>query len=234
MFILAKKHLFYFCILTLLVCLALFSCGSDTAGNAGGKTITLDALKSSLPANQITVGLDIDDTVLFSTPGFTYGATNTDGPNGTNKYGTDYENNPQFLKDMNQIHDKYSIPKESGRALLSMHNTRGDSIFFITKRTCTGDDAQVMQNRMNTVFQLTGSTLLCTNGGSKTPQIESNNVDIYYGDSDSDMQYALAAQVKKVRPVRVLRSAMSENKPIPANGYNPGSFGEEIIVNSEN
>jgi acid phosphatase class B len=91
-----------------------------------------------------------------------------------------------------------------------------------------------MQNRMNTVLQLTGSTLICTNGGSKTSQIESNNVDIYYGDSDSDMQYALAAQVKKVRPIRVLRSTMSENKPIPANSYNPGSFGEEIIVNSEN
>ena len=222
----------------LFFCLAVCSCGSDTTGSGSGglgrKLITIDALKASLPANKIVVGFDIDDTVLFSTPGFLYGSNNTDGPGGTNKYGTDYENNPQFWMDMNQIHDKYSVPKESGRAVLGMHNSRGDSIFFITKRYCYNDDALAVQNRLNTVFQLTGSTVICTNGGNKTPFIENKNVDIYYGDSDSDIQYSLDVQAKKVRPVRISRSQLSENKPIPANSYNPGKFGEEIILNSEN
>lgn len=237
-----SRHSIHIYATVIIACLTVCSCCRTRAPTitvtgsvwGKGKPITLNALKTTLPTNKITVGFDIDDTVLFSTPGFIYASTNTDGANGTNKYGKDFEHNPQFWKDMNQIHDKYSVPKEVAKALLSMHNNRGDSIFFITKRSCYNDDAQVMQNRMNTVFQLTASTLICTHEGSKTPIIEENKIDIYYGDSDSDMQYSLAVQAKKVRPVRVLRSTLAENKPIPKNGYNPGAFGEEIILNSEN
>ena len=225
-------------IAALFICLAVCSCASDTneraIGGSGGKVITMDALQASLPTNKIIAGFDIDDTVLFSTPGFLYGSSNTDGPGGTNKYGTDFENNPQFWMDMNQVFDKFSVPKESGGAVLSLHNFRGDSIVFITKRHCYNDDAQVVQNRLNTVFQLTGSSVICTNGESKTPFIEQNNIDIYYGDSDSDIKYSLDVRAKRVRPVRILRSELSENKPRSASGYNPGKFGEEILLNSEN
>jgi acid phosphatase class B len=67
---------------------------------------------------------------------------------------------------------------------------------------------------------------------SKTPALEKYGVDIYYGDSATDIEYSRAVTAKKVRPIRVERSPLSTNKnPL---GYKPGDFGEEILVNSEN
>ncbi len=221
-----------------LIILILFSSGCSVAthdcnciATSEQKLITIKTLKASLPPHAIVSGFDIDDTVLFSTPGFYYGMTNTDGPGGQNKYDGDPLRNPLFWKDMNQEFDKFSIPKETGRALIDMHKQRGDAIFFITARNCTPEERAAIEKRMHALFALTDAKVQCTDGKPKTPYIEEDGIDIYYGDSDTDMEYSRAAKKKKVRPIRVQRSQLSTNT---TSSYHPGAFGEEVIVHSEN
>ena len=79
----------------------------------------------------MAVGFDIDDTVLFSSPGFWRGQK-TFSPGSE-----DYLKNPQFWEKMNNGWDEFSIPKEVARQLIDMHVRRGDAIFFVTGRSPT-------------------------------------------------------------------------------------------------
>ncbi|ACT13926.1 MULTISPECIES: hypothetical protein [Pectobacterium] len=56
----------------------------------------------------------------------------------------------------------------------------------------------------------------------KAKYIESNRIDVYYGDSDSDMVYAIMGGAK---PIRVLRNTISKDK----HGANIGIFKEFIM-----
>lgn len=79
----------------------------------------------------MVVGFDIDDTVLFSSPGFWRGKI-TYSPDSEA-----YLKNPEFWENMNNGWDDFSIPKEVARALIAMHVKRGDSIYFVTGRSQT-------------------------------------------------------------------------------------------------
>lgn len=79
----------------------------------------------------MAVGVDIDDTVLFSSPGFWRGKK-TFSPESE-----DYLKNPVFWEKMNNGWDEFSIPKEVARQLIDMHVRRGDAIFFVTGRSPT-------------------------------------------------------------------------------------------------
>lgn len=79
----------------------------------------------------MAVGFDIDDTVLFSSPGFWRGQR-TYSPDSQ-----DYLKNPEFWEKMNNGWDAFSIPKEVARSLIAMHVKRGDSIYFVTGRSQT-------------------------------------------------------------------------------------------------
>jgi acid phosphatase (class B) len=199
---------------------------------AGGRLITVETLSATLPDHPIIVGFDVDDTVLFSSPGFNYGMNNTDAPGGKNIYGEHPLDNDAFWKEMNQQYDKFSLPKEIGVALINMHKKRGDRLLFITKRRCGdhGKDKEALRNRLEAIFKLKDTAVFCDDDKSKTDEIEKKGVDIYYGDSDTDVQEARAAKPKMVRPIRIKRSPMSTNKT----GYKPGAFCEEVLVNSEN
>ena len=60
-------------ILTIVVCLFLLSC-SPIAQEENIRWITLDDIASSLQSHTpMNIGFDIDDTVLFSSPGYHYG-----------------------------------------------------------------------------------------------------------------------------------------------------------------
>lgn len=207
--------------------------GSREKPTVAGETryVTVDTIRQSLPSVPIIAGFDIDDTVIFSSPGFYFGANNTDGPGGKSRYGDDYLRNPQFWRDLNQFHDRYSMKKKSGDELVRMHAARGDSIVFITKRFCYDDDADVLRKRLNTMFNVQ-SKVFCTDEQTKTPVIAATGVDVYYGDSDTDIEYAGAVTTKHVRPIRVLRSPFSTYSR--KTGYNPGMLGEEVLVDSEN
>lgn len=87
--------------------------------------VSVAQIESSLVERPpMAVGFDIDDTVLFSSPGFWRGKK-TWSPESD-----DYLHNPAFWEKMNNGWDAFSIPKEVARQLIAMHVKRGDSIFF--------------------------------------------------------------------------------------------------------
>ncbi len=173
----------------------------------------------------MAVGFDIDDTVLFSSPGFWRGKK-TWSPDSE-----DYLKNPAFWEKMNNGWDEFSIPKEVARALIAMHVKRGDTIFFITGRSETKtetvtktlqDDFLIPAASMNPVI-FAGDK---PGQNTKTQWLRGKQIKVFYGDSDNDIR---AAQETGARGIRVLRASNSTYKPLPQ----AGMFGEEVIVNSE-
>lgn len=173
----------------------------------------------------MAVGFDIDDTVLFSSPGFWRGKKTFSPAN------EEYLKNPEFWEKMNNGWDEFSIPKEVGRALIAMHVKRGDSIYFVTGRSQTktetvsktlqGDFAIPTANMNPVIFA--GDK---AGQNTKTQWLEQKNIKVFYGDSDNDIT---AARDVGARGIRVLRASNSTYRPLPM----AGAFGEEVIVNSE-
>ena len=173
----------------------------------------------------MAVGFDIDDTVLFSSPGFWRGQKNY-SPNSQ-----DYLKNPEFWEKMNNGWDAFSIPKEVARSLIAMHVKRGDSIYFVTGRSPTKtetvsktlqDDFLIPAASMNPVI-FAGDH---PGQNSKTQWLIEKNIRVFYGDSDNDIT---AAREAGARGIRVLRASNSTYRPLPQ----AGAFNEEVIVNSE-
>ena len=173
----------------------------------------------------MAVGFDIDDTVLFSSPGFWRGQKNY-SPNSQ-----DYLKNPEFWEKMNNGWDAFSIPKEVARSLIAMHVKRGDSIYFVTGRSPTKtetvsktlqDDFLIPAASMNPVI-FAGDH---PGQNSKTQWLKEKNIRVFYGDSDNDIT---AAREASARGIRVLRASNSTYRPLPQ----AGAFNEEVIVNSE-
>ncbi|MFY9997789.1 MAG: acid phosphatase AphA [Leclercia sp.] len=173
----------------------------------------------------MAVGFDIDDTVLFSSPGFWRGKKNFSPDSEA------YLKNPAFWQQMNNGWDEFSIPKESARALIAVHLKRGDQIWFITGRSQTKTESvtKTLQDafmipaaNMNPVV-FTGEQ---SRQNSKVATLVQKQIKIYYGDADSDIT---AAREAGARGIRVLRASNSTYKPLPQ----AGAFGEEVVVNSE-
>jgi acid phosphatase (class B) len=190
------------------------------------KYVTVEQIRASLPAGPVIAGFDIDDTVLFSSPGFYYGMTNHDGPGGANKYGPTPLGSPKFWNDMNGQFDNFSLPKASGSALVRMHSERGDKVVFITARDSS--KVSIVPRILMQSFSISKPDVVFTCNQPKAGSISAKQVTIYYGDADSDMDQAIKA---KARPVRVLRSPLSNNK---TSYEKVGKFGEEVLINSEN
>ncbi|MFI3308386.1 acid phosphatase AphA [Ewingella allii] len=173
----------------------------------------------------IAVGFDIDDTVLFSSPGFYHGQKEFSPGK------QDYLKNPQFWEKMNNGWDDFSMPKEVAKQLIDMHLKRGDSIYFVTGRSETKTetvtktlqgDFQLPQDKVNPVI-FAGDQ---PGQNTKTQWLKDKQIKIFYGDSDGDIT---AAQAVSARGIRVLRASNSSYKPLPQ----AGAFGEEVVVNSE-
>ena len=173
----------------------------------------------------MAVGFDIDDTVLFSSPGFWRGQR-TYSPDSQ-----DYLKNPEFWEKMNNGWDAFSIPKEVARSLIAMHVKRGDSIYFVTGRSQTKtetvsktlqDDFLIPGVNMNPVI-FAGDQ---PGQNTKTQWLKEKNIRVFYGDSDNDIT---AAREVGARGIRVLRASNSTYRPLPQ----AGAFNEEVIVNSE-
>ncbi|MBP5469093.1 MAG: acid phosphatase AphA [Candidatus Riflebacteria bacterium] len=210
----------------------LFACVSCTLSAAEIKkwdayyTISVEDIEKSLPAEPIAIGLDVDDTALFSSPGFYYAFNNTDGPNGENIYGPKPLSNMKFWDDQCTKFDKLSIPKASAKRLIDMHKKRGDKIFFITARP-EAPKNEVLTELLHKAFGLGPEQpkAIFTGYKSKAIFIKKNNVKVYYGDSDSDITEAWDAGI---RAIRFLRSPLSTNK----GKYHPGKYGEAVLENS--
>jgi len=210
-------------ILAVVVCLFLLSCSPiDQEENI--RWITLGDIASSLQAHSpMNVGFDIDDTVLFSSPGYYYGQRKYSPGN----------NNYLFMKDfwqeMNNGLDDYSLPKEIARELIAFHTERGDSIYFITGREPT--ESETLTTLLTLTFGLENPNKVIFTGSSNTENtkirpLREHNIQIFYGDSDSDIQ---AAQALRIRAIRIIRAGNSTHKPYPKNG----NLGEEVLRESQ-
>lgn len=169
----------------------------------------------------MTVGFDIDDTVLFSSPCFFYGQQ---------KYSPgkfDYPKNQAFWDDINANCDiNYSIPKDVAAKLIATHTKRGDTIYFITGRTESKGERLTETIKRDFGMAKINPVVFTAGDATKTAFLKDKGVKIYYGDADGDMKQAIEVGA---RPIRVLRASNTTYKPLPKNG----SFGEEVIVDSD-
>lgn len=180
---------------------------------------------SLLGREPFAVGFDIDDTLLFSSPGFWRGQRMFSPGS------QEYLNNPAFWEKMNNGWDEFSIPKEVARELISMHVKRGDTLYFITGRSPT--KTETVSKTLQDVFHIPAASMHPVifagdkpGQNTKTQWLRDKQIRMFYGDSDNDIR---AARDNGIRAVRILRASNSTYRPAPA----AGSFGEEVIVNSE-
>ena len=188
--------------------------------------VSIEQIKTSLEGKApMAVGFDIDDTVLFSSPGFYRGQLEF-SPNDFS-----YLKNPQFWEKMNNEWDQFSMPKKVGINLVKMHLDRGDTVYFITGRTQTKTETvtkyvqeglAIPADKMNPVI-FAGDAPGTNN---KVSWMKDHKLAIYYGDADADIA---AAHELNIRGIRILRAANSSYQPLPK----AGQFGEEVVINSE-
>ena len=206
------------------------------ADPAAVRTITLDDLARSLPKEPITVVFDVDDTVLFSSPGFQWGAR-TYGANiisaGVSVREEDLPAPEQrrqyreFWTKMNNELDQFSVKKWIAAELIALHKSRGDRIYFVTKRIFTGSEHLTETLRREFDLPADSPPVIFTSREPKLAAFRQIKAQLSYGDSDSDIRDSIQAGA---RPIRVLRSPGSVNHEPTQNG----GFGEEVLRNSEN
>ena len=210
--------------------------GKATSTEAGTKThwITVSELEQTLPRTPIVAVFDIDDTTLFTSGGFQWGAK-TYGSNIVSagvsvreedlKSEDDKRKYREFWTRMNNELDEYSVPKWIARELIDLHRKRGDKIYFVTKRVNTGTEH--LTALLKDWFGLPDlEPVIFTNRGPKTPAFVRIHAQVSYGDSDGDIRDSVQAGA---RPIRVMRARTSVNHDPTHNG----AFGEEVLVNSE-
>ena len=197
---------------------------SEILATAPVHWVSVDQIAASLEGQPpMAVGFDVDDTVLFSSPCFYYGKM---------KYSPtseDYLKMDAFWTDIHTNNcDQYSIPKDVARKLIDLHTARGDDIYFITGRT-RGSGGETLTAAIKKAFNIEkmNDVVFTASSENKVEFLKDHKLKIYYGDADSDMKAAIAADI---RPIRVMRAQNSTYKPEPKNG----KFGEEVIVDSTN
>lgn len=185
--------------------------------------VSVDAISESLKdMPPMAVGFDIDDTVLYSSPGFVRGqAEFSPGRN-------DYLENPDFWKKMNTGWDEFSVPKRVAKALIQMHQERGDTIYFVTARPHTEGEkvTEILQKTFNIKKMQPVVFAKEANNFNKVDNLKKYNIRLFYGDADGDITSAKAIGA---RAIRVMRAVNSSYYPLPKNGQ----FGEEVIINSQ-
>lgn len=201
--------------------------------------VSVDDIKKSLEGKgPINVSFDIDDTLVHSSGYFQYALYGTDEFQipGHPKGKFSYLFNQKYWDFVAELGDKFSIPKESAKALIKMHIERGDKIFFITGRTKHSKNenytstltSKYLQKYLELPYEVyVNYTADTPTGGfqyDKSFYIKKHNVSIHYGDSDDDI---LAAREVGIRGIRVQRAYNSTN-PQKLNG----GYGEEVLINS--
>ncbi len=168
------------------------------------RTILLIIIVSSISFSQtgkLRVGFDIDDTTLYSERAFVVAPKTDSGK-------TDYA--------WINTHDKeYSILIDPVITLINYFRAHGHEVFFITARPGPNGDSVAVFLSKNLNFDVKVDSNLFfspkeyVNGFKYTTKhriMEKLGIDIYYGDSDTDIIAAIKADV---HPVRIIRSNAS-------------------------
>jgi acid phosphatase (class B) len=175
----------------------------ETWISCGDGKLTLNGVKR--------VGFDIDDTLLFSTPAFQKGYESDARPY-----------SKAFWKVVNASDRGNSIPKKKVRRVVKEYLKKGVKVYAITARKPHG--GAKLKKFIHEVFGIPEENIYFE-PVSKVKRILDLKLDAFYGDSDSDMEAALAAGIKAIR---VERSAKSSYKK----KYHPGKYGEPVLDNS--
>lgn len=195
----------------------------------------LATLAATLPPAPLDVVFDVDDTVLFTSPGFQWG-TRTYGAEvvkaGAPVREADLPSDDarrrfrEFWSKMNNELDQWSVKKWIAVELIKLHKMRGDRIHFVTKRVRTGSEK--VTELIAKTFDLAGmEPVIFTDRNPKVEAFKQVHAAVSYGDSDGDIRDSLAAGA---RPVRVQRARNSVND----DPTHDGAFGEEVLIDSAN
>ncbi|GAB4591293.1 acid phosphatase AphA [Edwardsiella tarda] len=235
-----KKSLISFALVAAgLMCSATTFAQSQPEGSEQGATLTqltqqypihwisIEQIAESLHGKApISVGFDIDDTLLFSSPVFFHGKQKFSPDSNAYLKNTDFWNAAS-----SSGWDRFSLPKASGRALLAMHLQRGDHVYFITGRPMPTSGKEDLTKILQDDFHIPAAQLnpvifAGTKHNAKVEYMKQHNITMFYGDSDSDITNARLAGAEGIR---VLRPLNSTNQPMPKNGR----FGERVVINSQ-
>lgn len=202
------------------------------------------------------VGFDIDDTLAFSTPTFVraFATGGTPAPADvvfwTQANGCDHGCAAETITLADGTtkllpQSVASTAKSKAIALVAFHKAQGHKVYAITARPDTNGgplreyiEKELGIAKANVFFE--PDMDLPGNPKGKTDRMESLDLDLFYGDSDSDITDAAKAFVdasghrtKTLRGVRFLRSPKSSNRKAgKLNKYHPGYYGEPVIAGS--
>ena len=167
----------------------------------------------------LNVGFDIDDTILFSRDVFINIPEN--------------KRNPIDYGWVNTKDRELSIVIEPTKELIDYFTSNGHNVFFITSRQHhngkdlakflskeLGFQVRINKNLFFSPKEQIGKHRFTT----KHRVMEKLELDLYYGDSDSDMIAALKANVQ---PVRIIRH------PLSVEQYGNNYFGDTSKGNSQ-
>jgi acid phosphatase class B len=202
------------------------------------------------------VAFDIDDTLAFTTPTFARGFATGGQPKPEDILFWTHTNGcdagcPSETLTLPDGTTKVlpataaSTPKAKALELIAFHKSQGHRVYAITARPDINGDPlrdyleQALGIDRNDVF-FEPDIDQPGNPKGKTDRIESLDLDIFYGDSDSDITDTAKAFAdgsgaprKVVRPIRFLRSPKSSNRKAgKLNKYHPGYYGEPVLEGS--
>lgn len=154
------------------------------------------------------VGFDIDDTLLFSTPSFERG------------FNADVEPfSKQFWSVVNSNDAEVSCIKPKVYKMVQEYQSQGVEVYAITARE--PHNGQNLKNFLEKSYNIPSDHVFFE-PDSKTDRLKNLELDIYFGDSDSDISDAQEANIPAVRIQRSKKSNYEKK-------YNPGKHGETII-----
>jgi acid phosphatase (class B) len=195
------------------------------APGPSGTTITFAQLTASLTSlAPCTVVFDIDDTTLYTGLAFLF----AQGYLEERDAGKFREDRAFWTLINDSLDARFSKPKQIARQLIAFHQSRGDTIVFVTSRYPSQPASDRTSRLLQRLFAFPSPpVVLFTAQQPKTAAIRSVHPRLSYGDSDGDIADTHQAD-PRIRAIRIQRSPVSYNdRPVA-----PGKFGEEILANS--
>ncbi len=163
------------------------------------------------PSEIQEVGFDLDDTLVFSTPAFEQGFDRAGEPFSREFWGI-----------VNTSDAQHSCIKPATAERVREHRKKGRELYVITARKPT--NSQAVRRFVELEFGIPRDHVYFE-PDDKTERLKTLDIDIYYGDSDSDIKDAQEADIRAIRIQRNPKSDYDEK-------YTPGKFDEKVLNNT--
>ncbi len=159
------------------------------------------------------VGFDIDNTLVFSDMAFDEVRKTTDLEAYTDEW---WEAVNRFSN------ERLCPPKKLATAILREYQRRHVTIYAITARKSFG--GETLKQYVSSKFGIPEDHIFFE-PESKTDRLKELKLDVFYGDSDTDIKFSMEAGVKGIRVLRHPYSTYWKH-------YEPGKYGEIVLQNS--